>query len=712
MKKLAIFATLLTLVLSGCAENTLDNIAPEVNNEITLPDLTAGFADDDVTKTYVEESKYLRWHEADLITAFYGNTLNRQYKFKGKTGDNSGTFSLVPSGELGTGNTLEAIYAIYPYDEDATITDKGEISLSLPATQLYAENSFGRGANTMIAVTENVEDTFLGFKNACGYLKLKLYNESGARLKSVLIAGNNSEKIAGSATATIEFGGVPTVTMSADATTSVTLDCGEGIALGTTAETATELWVVLPEVTFEGGITITATDTEGITFEKSTTKPVAITRNEIQPMATLEAEFTPAGPANNEIWYTATAKVTPYSTYLFGANIVSNEWDEATGQGVITFDGNVTKIGDHAFDSRWRLASITIPDSVTEIGKYAFEYCSSLTSVTIGNGVTSIGDYAFSSCSSLTSIAIPDSVTSIGDYAFSSCSSLTSIAIPDSVTYIGYNPFRGCSSLPIENNILYVDTYLVGVVDKTQSSYNIKEGTRIIGDGAFSDCTSLTSITIPESVTSIGRLAFSYCSSLTSVTSPDGVTSIGYNAFLNCTSLIAFYGKFASADNRCLVVDGVLISFAPAGLTEYSIPDSVTSIGEGAFFYCYYLTSVTIPDSVTSIEWDAFGDCWSLASITIPDSVTEIRHRTFMGCISLTSVTIGNGVTSIGDYAFGGCESLTSVYCKPTTPPSGDSNMFDSYGLKIYVPRNSVNTYKSAEYWSEYADAIEPYVFE
>ncbi len=154
MKKLAFFATLLTLVLSGCAENTLDNIAPEEEQStITLPDLTAGFADDDVTKTYVEESKYLRWHEADLITAFYGNTLNRQYKFKGKTGDNSGTFSLVPSGELGTGNTLEAIYAIYPYDEDATITDKGEISLSLPATQYYAENSFGRGANTMIAVT-------------------------------------------------------------------------------------------------------------------------------------------------------------------------------------------------------------------------------------------------------------------------------------------------------------------------------------------------------------------------------------------------------------------------------------------------------------------------------------------------------------------------------------------------------------------------------
>ena len=220
-----LFATL-SMLLCGCAS------FEEQNNTVILPathDLQAGFAED--TRTYVENNKYLRWHEDDRLTAFYGNTLNRQYKFNGKTGANSGTFSLVPSGELGTGNAFDRIYAVYPYNETATITDEGEISLTLPAVQSYAENSFGNGANTMVAVTENLEDTFLAFKNACGYLKLKLYGDN-VTLASIEVKGNNNEKIAGAATATIAFGEAPQLTMADDATASVTIDCGEGVTLG------------------------------------------------------------------------------------------------------------------------------------------------------------------------------------------------------------------------------------------------------------------------------------------------------------------------------------------------------------------------------------------------------------------------------------------------------------------------------------------------
>ena len=200
---------------------------------------------------------------------------------------------------------------------------------------------------------------------------------------------------------------------------------------------------------------------------------------------------------------------------------------------------------------------------------------------------------------------------------------------------------------------------------------------------------------------------------MTSITIPDSVRSIGQYAFQNCSSLEKFYGKFASEDNRCLIIDGVLNSFAPAGLTSYTIPDGVTTIGGYAFSGCSSLTSITIPDSVTSIGYDAFYDCSSLTSITIPDSVTKIAGSAFYNCSSLTSITIPDSVTEIGEKAFWGCSSLKSVYCQPTTPPTGDSYMFynNASGRKIYVPTASVDAYKAAYSWKDYADDIVGYDF-
>ena len=356
--------------------------------------------------------------------------------------------------------------------------------------------------------------------------------------------------------------------------------------------------------------------------------------------------------------------------YILGEDVkrIGNSTFEAcSGLTSITIPNSVTIIGNSAFSGCSGLTSITIPNSVTIIGNSAFSGCSGLTSITIPESVTAIGSSAFQGCSSLTSITIPESVTSIGNGAFDDCRGLTSITIPESVTSIGDEAFFNCyslTSITIPNSVTSISR-LCFQNCSSLSSIIISESVTSIGDGAFRNCTSLTSITIPNSVTSIGNGAFSGCSSLTSATIPNSVTSIGDYALSGCSSL-----------------------------TSITIPNSVTSIGDNAFYDCRGLTSIIvesgntaydsrdncnaiietatntlvagcqntiIPNSVTSIGNHAFYHCTSLTSVTIPDSVTSIGDEAFWYCTNLTSIAIGSGVTSIGWYAFYGCSNLTTV---------------------------------------------------
>ncbi len=248
----------------------------------------------------------------------------------------------------------------------------------------------------------------------------------------------------------------------------------------------------------------------------------------------------------------------------------------------------------------------------------------------------------------------------------------------------------------------------------------------------------IKTIIIPEGVTSFGSEAFCGCTNLESISIPYSVQELGYNdIFLNCSKLKEFKGNFASEDGRCLIeIYGTLRAVAPAGLKEYTIPNDVGTIGSGVFHKCKELTSITIPDSVGFIEADAFYGCeklWNITigngirgidtaafrnlpiyTITIPDSATWIGDKAFEGCWQLREVTIGSGVTSIGEGAFAyGSQNMT-VYCKPTTPPAGSVFMFDgivAWMPTIYVPNESVEAYKSAEYWSNYANNIVGYDF-
>ena len=203
-----------------------------------------------------------------------------------------------------------------------------------------------------------------------------------------------------------------------------------------------------------------------------------------------------------------------------------------------------------------QMITIEIPDTVTEIGSYAFYEWRNLENVVMSKKITKIGESAFSGCSSLTSITIPSSVASIGKDAFWNCGGLTSITISDGVTSIGYEAFFGCSSL--------------------------------------------TSITIPDSVTSIGKDAFGGCSSLTSI------------------DVLENNKNYSSVSGVLFNKDKTEIITYPNGKinTSYEIPNSVTSIGQSAFWNCRGLTSITIPDSVTSIGGVAFSWCINLTNIT------------------------------------------------------------------------------------------------
>lgn len=250
-------------------------------------------------------------------------------------------------------------------------------------------------------------------------------------------------------------------------------------------------------------------------------------------------------------------------------------------------------------------------------------------------------------------VVIPDGVTSIGDEAFLCCQSLTSVTIPDSVTSIG--------------------------------------------DDAFYYCYNLTSVSIPNGVTSIGGFAFVFCTGLKSVTIPDSVTSIGNGAFASCDNLTAI--QVDANNQRYCSVDGVVFSkdmktlaAYPAGRQgAYSIPDGVTSIGDGAFDGGG-VTGVTIPDSITSIGDGAFKECDNLASVTIPNSVTNIGRVAFYNCESLKSVTIPDSVTSIGEGMFWCCDSLTSVAIPGSVTSIGEHAFYGCFGLKSVTIPSSVTS--------------------
>ncbi len=401
--------------------------------------------------------------------------------------------------------------------------------------------------------------------------------------------------------------------------------------------------------------------------------------------------------------------------------------------GSLTIPNSVTSIGGYAFfGCNGFTGSLTIPNSVTSIGGYAFFGCgfngldinmvnipsdfiinvggSYAGLLTIGNSVTTIGYRAFSNCSGFTgSLTIPNSVTTIGNDAFNNCSGFTgSLVIGNSVITIGYYAFYGCSgftgSLTIPNSVTTIGSFAFRDCSGFTGSLTIGNSVTTIGSYAFFNCSGLTgSLTIGNSVTTIGGSAFYYCSGLTgSLTIGNSVTTIGSYAFHSCCNFDSIVVESGNTVYDSRESSNALIKTSTneliLGCKNSIIPNSVTTIGNGAFYNCSGLTgSLTIGNSVTTIGEDAFYNCSGLTgSLTIPNSVTTIGNSafgscsgftgsltipTFYGCSGFTgSLTIGNSVTTISYRAFYGCSGFTEVHYDATNCADVSDSAQSFYG--------------------------------
>ena len=380
-------------------------------------------------------------------------------------------------------------------------------------------------------------------------------------------------------------------------------------------------------------------------------------------------------------------------------------------------EATVTSKGDY-YDMYFvgYLDAVVIPSTVTYNG--------------ITYPVTSIDENAFYCCEGLTSIDIPSSITKIGDFAFGNSPALTSIVVESGNPR--YDSRDNCNAI-----ISTADNTLIAGCKNTM----IPNSVTSIGVRAFEGCDGLTSIVIPNSVTAIGNKAFYSCDGLTSVNIPNSVTAIGNNVFESCNELSCLVVESGNpiydSRNNCNAIIETADNTLIVGCKNTIIPNSVTTIGNFAFCYCWGLASIIIPksvtvigkcafegcigltsveigNSVTSIGRYAFYNCWGLTSIIIPNSVTEIGNNAFYCCTGLTSIVIPNSVTSIGNEAFKNCWMLADVYCyiADLSGVSCGNELFykeyngDYSGRTLHVLQGTADAYRADKNWYPYFGQI------
>ena len=341
----------------------------------------------------------------------------------------------------------------------------------------------------------------------------------------------------------------------------------------------------------------------------------------------------------------------------------------------------ITKVGDDAFKGQQNITEITLPSTVKSIGKRAFYGCKDLKNITFAKKVNATGRTPLMSRDS-TVVEIPTTIEEVGEEAFAQCTSLYAITLPEGLQTIAKGLFKGCFSLT--------------TVNYPSSVYTIE-------DEAFYGCTNLHPFVL-ESVTTVGRSAFEYCK-IDGLTLHKNTTVVGSRAFANTkiTSL-TFLEEGITTVNDSLFFNA---KFTKGGTHTITLPTGVTTIGASAFENCN-VTNVPIPNGVTVIGERAFANS-EVAIVTLPEGLTDINSSVFENCKHLKTVSIGDKISSIAGNVFKGCTELRAITIATTNPPIIRGEGLFSTASKltdIFVPAGTVDAYKRAEGWRNYAHLI------
>lgn len=462
MRKNALFASAVVMLMS-CQNEQLLTESTFKGPEFTATTETYGAA----TKTSLDGDGNVLWKTNDQVSVFNGSTNNLQYQVTDESnGKTSASLNQINSGSFVAGGELPTNIAYYPYTSTTQIQKNGDaydLTVSIPATQNYAENSFGNGTFPMVAVTSSTGDMSLTFRNVMGGLKLQL--KGTVAIRSISVTGNNNEILCGPATVTANYGAVPTISLSDANAKTATLDCGEtGVQLN--SENATNFTIVLPPITMTGGFTIDITDTEGGTQQIQTSKSQTITRSGILKMPAVTVATTPTGPVYEYVdlglsvkwatmnvgatapeeygdfysWGETTTK-TDYSwrTYKYGDGTSSSKVTKYCTESWCGYNGNIDSktvlyLADDAaranWGGHWRMATENEWEELEDNCVWTWTTMNEIEGYKVQSKITGYTDkWLFLPAAGQISSTNPDNIGSLGGYWTSSLDGSGSAAV-------------------------------------------------------------------------------------------------------------------------------------------------------------------------------------------------------------------------------------------------------------------------------------------